>query len=147
MATIIVQCPACETKNKIGDIKQHLHPRCGKCRQPLAIGPFAVPVDLGDTDLDAFLKSAPLPVLVDFFSPGCGPCASLAPLLANLTRQFFGKIIVVKVDTSKNPGCSAHFQIHGVPTLIFFKGGRKIEQLVGLPEVSLLKAKIEYYCR
>jgi thioredoxin-like negative regulator of GroEL len=62
-----------------------------------------------------------------------------------LARQFFERIIVAKVDTSKNPGCSAHFQIRGVPTLVFFKNGRVVEQMVGLPEASHLKAKMEYF--
>lgn len=145
MGSIIVRCSACGAKNKISDVKQHLHPRCGKCREPLDVKSHAVPVDLGDGSLDEFLQAAKLPVLVDFFSPTCGPCASLAPLLESLARQFHGRIIVAKVDTSKNPGCSAHFQIRGVPTLIFFKNGRVAEQMVGLPEAGHLKAKMEYF--
>jgi thioredoxin 2 len=100
---------------------------------------------LGDATLHDFLQGAKLPVLVDFFSPTCGPCASLAPLLDNLTRQFFGKMIVVKVDTSKHLGCASHFQIRGVPTLIFFKDGRILDQIVGLPDVNHLKAKMAYF--
>jgi len=52
---------------------------------------------------------------------------------------------VAKVDTSKNPGSSAHFQIRGVPTLVFFKNGRVVEQMVGLPEANHLQAKMEYF--
>ena len=147
MGAIIVKCSKCEVKNKIADMKQHLQPRCGKCREILEIGSHAVPVELGDATMDEFLQSAELPVCVDFFSPTCGPCASLAPLVDNMARQFFGKVIVAKVDTSINPGCSAHFQIRGVPTLIFFKNGKVVEQIVGLPEVNHLKAKMEYYGR
>ena len=97
--------------------------------------------------MDEFLQAAKLPVLVDFFSPTCGPCSSLAPLLDSMARQFFGRIILAKVDSSSNPGCAAHFQIRGVPTLIFFKNGRKVEEMVGLPDISHLKAKMEYYAR
>lgn len=145
MGAIIVICDGCAAKNKISDMKQHLHPRCGKCRKALDIRDHAVPIDLGDASLDEFLKAAQLPVLVDFFSPTCGPCASLAPLLVSLARQFLGRILVAKVDTSKNPGCAAHFHIRGVPTLIFFKNGRELEQIVGLPDTSHLQAKMEYY--
>ena len=147
MGFIIVKCPACEVKNKISDTKQHLQPRCGKCRGPLDIRSQAIPVVLEDATMDEFLQTAKLPVLVDFFSPTCGPCASLAPLLDSLVSQYFGKIIVAKVDTSKNPGCAAHFQIRGVPTLIFIKNGKIVEQIVGLPDASHLKAKFEYYAR
>lgn len=145
MGAVIIQCAKCETKNKVIDVKQHLQPRCGKCKGPLGIKNQAVPVELGDATMDAFLQDASLPVCVDFFSPTCGPCRSLAPVLDDLTRQFFGKVIVAKVDTSRNPGCSAHFQIRGVPTLLFFKDGKMVDQIVGLPEASHLKAKMTYY--
>jgi len=145
MGSITIKCPACETKNKISDIKQHLHLRCGKCRQSLDMRSHVVPVDLGDASMDAFLQVANLPVLVDFYSPTCGPCARLSPLLDSFARQFLGRIIVAKVDTSKNPGCSAHFQIRGVPTLIFFKNGRAVEQILGLPDANQLKVKMEYF--
>lgn len=145
MGEVIIKCAKCEAKNKVVDVKQHLQPRCGKCKEPLAIKSQAIPVELGDATMDAFLQAAPLPVCVDFFSPTCGPCRSLAPVLDDLTRQFFGKVIVAKVDTSKNPGCATHFQIRGVPTLLFFKNGKVVEQIVGLPETGHLKAKMTYY--
>jgi thioredoxin len=145
MGSIIVRCQTCETKNKIDEMHQHLHPRCGKCREILEIRHYVVPVALGDATLDEFLRAAKLPVLVDFFSPTCGPCASLAPHLDNLARQFFGKMIVAKVDGSKHPGCISHFQIRGVPTLIFFKNGRVLEKIVGLPDTNHLKAKMAYF--
>ena len=145
MHYIRVRCPVCAVQNQISDIKQHLKPRCGKCGESLDIRDFVVPVELGDTTLDTFLQSTKLPVLVDFFSPTCGPCAALAPLLDNMARQFLGRLVVAKVDPGKNPGCAAHFHIHGVPTLIFFKNGKEIEQLVGLPDKNHLQAKMEYY--
>ena len=145
MDYILVKCSACGVQNRIADSKQHLLPRCGKCKETLNLKEHVVPVDLGDGTLDAFLQTATLPVVVDFYSPSCGPCTSLAPLLARLTRQFFGKIIVAKVDTGKNPGCSAHFRIRGVPTLIFFKNGQILEEIVGLPDAGLLQAKMDYY--
>ncbi|MFH0783922.1 MAG: thioredoxin domain-containing protein [Pseudomonadota bacterium] len=145
MGAVVIQCAKCETKNKVADVKQHLQPRCGKCKEPLDVKSHAVPVELGDATMDAFLQAARLPVCVDFFSPTCGPCKSLAPVLDDLTRQFFGKVIVAKVDTSKNPGCATHFQIRGVPTLLFFQKGKMVEQIVGLPEPGHLKAKMTYY--
>ncbi len=145
MGEVVIKCAKCETKNKVVDVKQHLQPRCGKCKEPLEIKSRAIPVELGDATMDAFLQAAALPVCVDFFSPTCGPCRSLAPVLDDLTRQFFGKVIVAKVDTSKNPGCATHYQIRGVPTLLFFKKGKVVDQIVGLPETGHLKAKMTYY--
>lgn len=147
MNYIRVRCSACATLNQISDRKQHLKARCGKCREAISIGAHAVPVVLDDTSMDAFLQSTGLPVLVDFFSPICGPCTTLAPLLDSLAKQFLGRVVVAKVDTGMNPGCTAHFHIKGVPTLIFFKDGREVEQLVGLPDKNHLLAKMEYYAR
>jgi thioredoxin 2 len=145
MATVIVSCSACGGKNRIPDMKQHLHPKCGRCKAPLVIDRFVVPVELSDANMDSFVKSASLPVLVDFFSPTCGPCKTLAPVLRNLARKFHCKIIVATVDTSTNPGCSGFYKIKGVPTLMFFKDGAVVDQIVGLPEPAMLESKMEYF--
>ena len=145
MTAIIVTCPACAAKNRIADTKQHLGPNCGKCKEKLDIKKDAIPIALGDKTMDSFIKSVKLPVLVDFFSPNCGPCTTLGPVLDNLTKQYFGKIIIAKVDTSQNPGCGAHYNIRGVPTLLFLKDGKVVEEMVGLPDKSHLLAKLDYY--
>jgi thioredoxin 2 len=145
MASIIVTCSGCNTKNRIAASKQHMDPCCGKCKKQLGLKEVVQPVALGDKSMDNFIKSVQLPVLVDFFSPTCGPCTTLAPVLIDMTRQYLGKIIIATVDTSQNPGCAAHYHIRGVPTLVFFKKGKVIEEIVGLPEKSHLKAKLDYY--
>lgn len=145
MAAIIVRCPACSTQNRIADTKQHQSPRCGKCKEKIAMHNHAVPVVLGDATLDEFLQSAELPILVDFFSTTCGPCTTLAPIIDQVARQFLGKVIVAKVDINQNPGCKAHFKIRGVPTLLVFKDGKQVEQLVGLPSQQHLLDKLSYY--
>ncbi|TKB09133.1 co-chaperone YbbN [Desulforhopalus sp. IMCC35007] len=147
MATIVISCAACGGKNRIPDTKQHLHPKCGKCKAPLVVDSFVVPVELFDANMDSFVKSASLPVLVDFFSPTCGPCKTLAPLLRNLAKKFHHKIIIATVDTSTNPGCSAFYKIRGVPTLIFFKNGTVVDQIVGLPEPAMLESKLVYFAK
>ena len=145
MSSIVVVCSECNAKSRIPDMKQHLGPKCGKCKAALEIKEHVVPVQLTDASMDSFIKSVKLPVLVDFFSPTCGPCSTLAPVLRNLSRKHFGRILVCTVDTSKNPGCAAFYKITGVPTLIFFRNGEILEQLTGLPEVTLLESKIEYF--
>lgn len=144
MSSIVVSCLECGAKNRIPDVKQHKLPQCGKCKVSLQVKEFVVPVELTDTNMDGFVKSEKLPVLVDFFSPTCGPCLTLAPVLKNLTKKFYKKVVVATVDTSKNPGCSAYYQIKSVPTLIFFKNGVVVDQITGLPGISLLESKLEY---
>lgn len=147
MTSIIAACAKCGAKNKIPDTKQHLHPKCGKCKEPIDMQSFAVPVSLSDTDMDEFVKSSSLPVMVDFFSPTCGPCQALAPQLNALARDFLGRIILAKVDTSQNPGCAAFYKIRGVPSLLFFKDGAVVDQIVGLPEPRHLEEKLEYWAK
>ena len=145
MASIVVPCAECGAKSRIPDMKQHLGPKCGKCKSALELKDYVVPVELSDSTMDSFIKAEKLPVLVDFFSPTCGPCSTLAPVLKNMTRKYFKRIIICTADTSRNPGCSAYYKIKGVPTLMFFKAGSIVDQIEGLPDLSLLESKIQYY--
>lgn len=145
MNSILVKCFSCGTKNRVADTKQHLAPLCGKCGEKVDITNFAVPVIIGDTTMDSFIRSVKLPVMVDFFSLTCGPCATLMPIIDSIAKQYLGKVIIAKVDIGKNPGCAAHYHIRGVPTLLFFKNGKAIDEIVGLPDRSHLLAKLDYY--
>ncbi len=143
MSGVIVPCAACGAKNRVPEKKQHLGPLCGKCGQRIVVGPLTVPVTLGDADFQQFIKSAGLPVMVDFFAPTCGPCQAIAPLISRLAGRYAGRIIVAKLNTSEHPGTAAHYQIRGVPSLLFFKNGSVVDQLIGAPPESQLVAKIE----
>ncbi len=143
MNAIIAKCPQCNTKNKVPAARQHQRPNCGRCKSPLPMGQVAVPVELNDSEFAAFVQKAELPVMVDFFSPTCGPCQMLSPTLNNLTKTFFGKIIIAKVDVSKNAITSQRFQVRGVPALLFFKKGSVVDQLVGAVPEPQLAAKIQ----
>ncbi len=143
MNTVIAQCDSCGTKNRIPEIKQHLRPRCGKCGGALDMHRFAVPVQLGDRDLQDFLSSSGLPVLVDFYSPGCGPCRALAPLIDSLARRFVGELVIAKLDTNQHARSASLYNIRGVPTLMFFRGGKMVDQIVGAPSETLLVSKIK----
>ncbi len=143
MNMVIVQCDGCGIKNRIPENKQHLGPRCGKCGGRLDMHRFAVPVQLGDYDLQEFLISSRLPVMVDFYSPVCGPCRALAPLIDSLARRFVGELVIAKLDTSQNARSASLYDIRGVPTLVFFRGGKIVDQIVGAPAETLLVGKIK----
>lgn len=143
MSGIIVACKHCGVKNRIPLKKQHLQPRCGKCSKPVKVGTSAAPVKLGDADFQKFIHEAELPVMVDFFASTCGPCQALAPVIDNMAVRYLGKVIIAKVDTGTNPGTSAHYQIRGVPTLLFFKDGEMVDQVVGAPPEPALVDRLE----
>ncbi|MEN8198651.1 MAG: thioredoxin domain-containing protein [Thermodesulfobacteriota bacterium] len=143
MNSLILACPSCGGKNRVPAEKQHLSPKCGKCGSPLDPAPHTVPVELTDSGFHSFITGASLPVMVDFYSPSCGPCQSIAPVIATLAREYLGRVIIGKLDTSVNPGTAMHYQIRGVPSLLFFKDGQVIDQIVGAPPAVQLRQKLD----
>ena len=143
MNNIILTCQSCNTKNRIPADKQHLSPKCGKCGKPIDPGSNAVPVELTDSEFQSFVGGSALPVMVDFYSPTCGPCKAIAPLISRLTKEYLGKVIIAKLDTSANPGTSMHYKIRGVPSLLFFTNGQVVDQIVGAPPELQLRQKLD----
>lgn len=89
---------------------------------------------------DDVLKST-LPVLVDFWAPWCGPCKSIAPVLEEISKEFSGKLKVLKLNVDDNPRTPTQYNVRGIPNLVFFKGGQVVEQIVGaVPKEQLLTA-------
>ena len=138
MNSIEIACTQCGTKNRIPADKQHLGPKCGKCKTAISLGNAAVPVELDDSTFSGFISTVAKPVMVDFFSPTCGPCRMLAPVINTMARKFYGRLIIAKLDTSRNQMAASQYRIRGVPTLLFFKNGELIDQVTGaLPEQEL----------
>ena len=79
------------------------------------------------------------PVLVDFYAPWCGPCKMLAPLLEQLAGEFDGRVKFAKLNVDDAPELAGHYDITGVPTLMLFRGGNVIDQMVGLASPGLIK--------
>ncbi len=137
----IVVCPSCGAKNRIPVEKQHLTAKCGKCgtRLPTAGGGV---VELSDQNFQQMVSTSTLPVLVDFYSPTCGPCHALAPVIEQLAGQFAGRALICKLDTSRHQMTAAQFQIRGVPTLIFFQNGQPVDQVVGAVPAQELEQRL-----
>ena len=142
MHTLII-CPGCGAKNRIPPDKQHLSPKCGRCSASLAGVPVSGIVNpLTDAGFQQRVERSSLPVLVDFYSPTCGPCRMIAPVIETLAGLYTGRLLVFKLDTASQQMSAARFRIRGVPTLLFFKDGKMVDQLVGAVPRAEIEARI-----
>ena len=82
-------------------------------------------------------------VMVDFWAVWCGPCRMIAPTIEELAKEYAGKVKVVKLNTDENPDIASRYKIMGIPTIMFFKNGQKVDQIVGAVPKSHLKSKID----
>ncbi len=98
---------------------------------------------LTDQNFDEELKKATLPVLVDFWAPWCGPCKMMAPIIDEIAKEYEGKLVVAKVDVDSSPQTAMKFGIMSIPTLILFRAGQPVKQLVGYQGKEALMKVLE----
>jgi len=88
------------------------------------------------------LKASDL-VLVDFWAVWCGPCRMVAPIVDEISKEYAGKLKVLKLNTDENPDVASKYRIMGIPTLMFFKNGQTIDQVVGAVPKTQLISKVD----
>jgi thioredoxin 2 len=128
----VLTCTNCGGRNRIRP-KPSGVPTCGRCGQTL---PWLV--DASDATF-ASEADAAVPVIVDLWAPWCGPCRFVSPILEEISRDYRGRVKVVKVNVDDNPGLARRFEAYSIPTMVVLRGGEPVDRIVGaMPKPQLV---------
>ena len=101
--------------------------------------------EVTDQSFEADVIESPIPVLVDFWAPWCGPCRMVAPVVEKIAEAYDGRVKVLKMNTDENPQVASKYGIRSIPTLMIFKGGEQADMVVGaVPEKTLAETLDKY---
>ena len=100
------------------------------------------PVDGSDESFDEIITSNSL-VAVDFWAEWCGPCKMVAPVIQTLAKEYAEKVLFLKINVDKCPDTASKFGIMSIPTLMIFKKGKAVDQIIGAVPKTLLESKLK----
>ena len=100
-------------------------------------------IQLTDAVFDQEVVKSAIPVLVDFWAPWCGPCKMIAATIEELAKEYEGRVKVCKLNTDENPDSASTYRISAIPTILLFKGGKLVQELVGLQSKDELKRRLD----
>lgn len=133
----VVACPKCGQKTRVRSAAEGV-PHCPRCSTPL---PWLT--ESGGSDFNAVVEKSPIPVLIDFWAPWCGPCRMVAPAVEKLSSELAGKLKAVKVNTDLEPGLQERFGVRGIPTLVLMDAAKERDRVTGAMGFDALRRWVE----
>ncbi len=100
-------------------------------------------ISVADSNFDAVILKSETPALVDFWASWCAPCRAIAPIVDEIAAQYKGRVRVAKMNVDENQSTPGKYGVRGIPTLILFKDGKVVDQLVGAVPKSQIKELVE----
>lgn len=139
--TRLIVCPSCRAINRV-HTNREAEAVCGKCKAKV-FEPTAI--ELVGPTFDRHISKSEVPVLVDFYSPTCGPCLMMGPQFDEAAKTLHPKARLAKIDTSADQAVAARFNVMAVPTLILFKEGREVARQPGAQDAASIVRWVESY--